>query len=63
MSQQKKSGGLNKHKGKRKTRLKSYYAVQFGITEDNKLRRLRRQIRRHPGDAQARARYKELGGK
>lgn len=44
---------------------KSYYAVQYGKTDDNKLRRLRRHLReeRHRNDAAGRALYLALGGK
>lgn len=55
--------GLNKKKGKRQTRLKTYYQVQFYRTEANKLKKLRRHLKRFVRDLQGLARYKEMGGK
>lgn len=48
---------------RRCTKLKSYYSAQYGRTESNKLRKMRRHLKRNPSDAQNLERYVELGGK
>lgn len=60
-TQQKQSGkGLNKKKSKRQTRNKNYYGAQFYQTEKNRIRSIKRHLRRNPNDKQNARRLAEL---
>jgi hypothetical protein len=50
-------------KPKKAGKKKGYYAVQFGRTDDNKKRKLRRHIRSNPGDKQAIVHHEKKLGK
>ena len=56
------TGGMTKAQGRRQKKLAPYYKLQFGKTDSNKKRKLRRHIRNHPLDVQAKQRFeKDMG--
>lgn len=54
---------VNKQKSRQKRLNSAYYKVQFGVTEVNKRKKLRRHLRSFPNDTAAAKAYVALGGK
>lgn len=61
----KKKASANKSywKANRIAKRKGHYAAQFGITDRNKRRRIKRHVRANPNDTKAIKRYEETYGK